>query len=240
MFDALFQRLGFTEKEAKIFLLIIQYGSSAASTLARLSGIKRTTVYNILNSLVAKGVVSYFRQGAYTYFQIDDLNKLVLYEKERVNTAKILIDNLKIYTGAQQNIQVNYYRGLEGYLNVYTEMLEVKPKEILCWTDNSFEKHFTQQQDLINLKDRVKKNIYIRILMKENQRARDFKKEDKGCLRETRIIPADRYSFDSTVFVYQDYVAFFDFHEPITAIRINHPGIYVMMKEIFETCWPLY
>ena len=139
MFDPLFQGLGFNDKESKIFLALNQYGPSPASTLARVTNIKRTSVYDILNSLMDKRVISSFRQGAYTYFEIDDLNKLLLYEKEKVNIAKLLIGNLKNQNKSQQNIQVNYYRGLEGYLNVYAEMLKANPKEILCWTDNAFE-----------------------------------------------------------------------------------------------------
>lgn len=240
MFDSFFQGLGFNEKEAKVFLALNQYGASPASTLARITGIKRTSVYDILNSLTEKGVVSSFRQGIYTYFQIDDLNKLVIYEKEKVNLAKLLIGNLKNYNKAQQNIQVNHYRGLEGYRDVYSAMLKANPKEILCWTDNAFEKLFTPEQDLANLKERIRRGIYIRILMKDNQRAREFKGEDKDTLRETRLIPPKKFSFESTVFLYDGFVAFFDFHEPITAIRIHHPGIFLMMKEIFENCWGIY
>ncbi len=237
MFDPLFQGLGFNDKESKIFLALNQYGPSPASPLARVTNIKRTSVYDVLNSLMDKRVISSFRQGAYTYFEIDDLNKLLLYEKEKVNIAKLLIGNLKNQNKSQQNIQVNYYRGLEGYLNVYAEMLKANPKEILCWTDNAFEKLFTPQQDLANLKERIQRKIYIRILMKENQRAKDFQAEDKNTFRETKLISPAKYTFESTAFIYDGYVAFFDFHEPITAIRIHHHGIFVMMKEIFESCW---
>jgi sugar-specific transcriptional regulator TrmB len=239
MFEKLLQDLGFSEKETKVYLSLNQYGPMPASTIARLTEIKRTSVYDILNALLQKNVITSYRQGIYTYFAIDDINKLYLYEKEKLNTAKLLIENLKDRNKYQQNIQVNYYRGKEGYVEVYDEMIRSNPQEILCWTDINFLNVFTPQQDVVGIADRVRRKISMRILMKDSPRAREYRKNDSQLLREIRLLPAT-FRFETTLFIYQGHVIFFDYHEPATAIRIQHDGIYLMMKEFFEITWPLY
>jgi sugar-specific transcriptional regulator TrmB len=239
MFEKLLQDLGFSEKETKIYLALNQYGPSPASTLARLTEIRRTSAYDILNSLLAKNVITSYRQGNYTYFAIDDINKLYLYEKEKLNTAKLLIENLKDRNKYQQNMQVNYYRGSEGYLEVYREMLRINPKEILCWVDIRFLSVFKTQEEQQYVDERVNKNIPARILMIDSPGAREFQSHDPDLKRETRML-GPSFTFETTAFLYDGYLALFDFREPITAIRIQHEGIYRMMKQFFELTWSIH
>ena len=239
MFEKLLQELGFSEKETKVYLSLNQFGPMPASTIARLTEIKRTSVYDIVNSLIQKNVITSYRQGIYTYFAIDDVNKLYLYQKEKLNTAKLLIENLQDRIKYQPHIQVNYYRGAEGYVEVYDQMIRSNPDEILCWTDINFLNVFTPQQDRLGIAERVRRRISMRILMKDSPRAREYSQKDAQLLREIRLLP-ETFTFDTTLFIYQGNVIFFDYHEPATAIRIQHQGIYLMMKEFFEITWPLY
>ena len=48
------QAYGFSDKEAKIYLVALELGSSPASAIARNSGIKRVTAYTILKDLKNK------------------------------------------------------------------------------------------------------------------------------------------------------------------------------------------
>lgn len=52
-------KLGFSEKEAKIYLILLRNGPALASTLAIRTGLKRVSVYSILDALCSRGVVSY-------------------------------------------------------------------------------------------------------------------------------------------------------------------------------------
>ncbi len=52
-------KLGFSEKEAKIYLILLRNGPALASTLAARTGLKRVSVYSILDGLCSRGVVSY-------------------------------------------------------------------------------------------------------------------------------------------------------------------------------------
>lgn len=52
-------KLGFTEKEAQVYLMLFRTGPTPASTLAQRVQMKRVSIYTILEALCGKGVVSY-------------------------------------------------------------------------------------------------------------------------------------------------------------------------------------
>lgn len=52
-------KLGFTEREAKAYLMLLRIGPSPVSSLAKRTNMKRVTVYSVLESLLSRGIVTY-------------------------------------------------------------------------------------------------------------------------------------------------------------------------------------
>lgn len=52
-------QIGFTEKEAQVYLMLLRIGPAPASLLAKRVGMKRVTTYSVLESLSERGVVSF-------------------------------------------------------------------------------------------------------------------------------------------------------------------------------------
>lgn len=67
-------QLGFTENEAKVYLMLIRIGPSPVSSLARRIGMKRVTVYSVLDSLGSRGLV--------TFEQTDSCRKYIPHDPE--------------------------------------------------------------------------------------------------------------------------------------------------------------
>ena len=55
MIELALAQLGFTEKEIKVYLCILQHGKLTPVSIARLTSLNRTTVYAIANTLLKKG-----------------------------------------------------------------------------------------------------------------------------------------------------------------------------------------
>ena len=51
------QHLGYSEKEARIYLALLELGTSPASTIARFLSENRITIYSVLKVLVKKGLI---------------------------------------------------------------------------------------------------------------------------------------------------------------------------------------
>ena len=50
--------LGFSTKEATVYVALLELGTGTVTQIARKAGINRTTGYDILDSLAAKGIVN--------------------------------------------------------------------------------------------------------------------------------------------------------------------------------------
>ena len=237
MYENDLRKLGFTGKEAAVFLTMHKIGAAPASTLARLTKIKRTSMYDILNSLLQRGFITSFKQGKYSYYAIDDVNKLLYREREKVRVAKDLVKKLKESPGRYEGLKVNYYKGEEGYKEMYEDMLRARPKEICGWLN--LEK-FYQGIDPVReeewTKERIKAGIKVRLLIQDTKGAGKFVGLDKEMKRETRLVKKENM-FSTTCLTYEDHIVFFDSTRDLTTLRIHHPEFYRMQQQIFEMNW---
>jgi sugar-specific transcriptional regulator TrmB len=232
--------LGFSDKEAEVYLALNHYGASPASTLARITGIKRTSVYDAVNVLLSKKLISTYTQGSITYYQIDDVNKVLHQERDKVRLAEIAVSQLKQEQIYQHNVQVQHFQGMEGYREMYEDILRIKPKDLMVWIHlDEFYKALDPVREEQWTTERIQKKIFTRLLMQNTPLARAFQKKDGDSCRQTILLPPE-HLFKSTCFIYDGFVTIFDTHENITGIRIQHPEIYNMHKQMFEMNWELF
>jgi len=235
--NALLQ-LGLTEKEANTYLLLIRLGPSPATTLSRLSRIKRTSMYDVLHGLEKKGLITQFKQKGIAYFVVDDIKKLHQEQTERVNIAERLVETLKRQQGNYDGIHIQYYRGKSGYLEMYQDILEANPKEFRGWIHLD---HFLSPMDAKHektwTKERIRRKINVRLIMQDTEAARVYQSKDKDSLRETRLLPKDQFPFDTTCLLYDDYITYFSTLGDVTGIRIHNPNLAQMQNQIFELSW---
>lgn len=84
MFQHKLMELGLSEKEAKLYLLLLQLGNSPVSPLAKRAELKRVTVYSVLEVLVERGLVSFEnRPEGRRYSAYDPECLFYLLEKEK-------------------------------------------------------------------------------------------------------------------------------------------------------------
>jgi sugar-specific transcriptional regulator TrmB len=231
--NALLQ-LGLTEKEADIYLLLIRLGASPATTLSRLSRIKRTSMYDVLHGLEKKHLITVFKQKGIAYYVVDDIKKLRQEQQERVSIAENLVETLKRQQGNFEGIHVQYYRGITGYMEMYEDILETNPEELRGWIhldhfvsamDPEYEDNWT--------KTRIKKGMTIRLIMQDTDYAKKYKKD--AC--ETRLLSSEKFPFKTTCLMYDDYITFFNPHGDIAGIRIHNPDLAQMQNQMFELSW---
>lgn len=234
--DTQLAHLGFSEKEAMVYLTLNMYGPSPASTLAKRAGIKRGSIYDILNILLQKNFITRFENNGVTYFGIDDVQKLIHHKKEQLHIAEQVVESLKNSQYNNESIQVQYYNGKEGYTAMYEHILTETPSQIKVWIHlDAFHNSLDPIQEELWTRKRVKKNIYAKLLMVDTPYAREFQKKDSEYFRETRCI--SNSIFQSTCILYGDCITLFDSQEAFTGIRIQHQNFSQLFQEIFDQHW---
>lgn len=229
--------LGFTEKEIQVYLSLLRVGPSFASTIARISGVKRTSVYDILNNLLERNLIQSIDNKKNILFYVDDIKKILYEEKQKLKVAEEVISLLEKSKIADSPSDVRYYKGVEKYREFYEEILRVKPKEVMTWINlESFYKATNGDREESWTKERVEKKIFARMILQDTPMAHALRKSDKKNYRETRLFPADKPFASSCVF-YDNRICFFDTSDEIRVIEIKNPVIYQMQKQIFELNW---
>lgn len=112
---------GFTEGESKVYLALLELGESKVGPLIKSSGVSRSKVYDILERLIVKNVVSKIEKNNIMIYQSLTphavLNIIRKKEKELKQEEKILHQILPQLTLLQptQKVNVVIYEGYEGF-----------------------------------------------------------------------------------------------------------------------------
>lgn len=128
-------KVGLTEGEAKVYLALSELGSSTVGPVVKKSGVAYSNIYDILERLMKKGVVSFVVKAKTKYFQAASANNLLEYlnrrEKEivhqREQLKKILVDIEKLQeSGEKQEAEV--FMGVKGLRTAYEKLFNRKVK----------------------------------------------------------------------------------------------------------------
>jgi sugar-specific transcriptional regulator TrmB len=123
---------GLTDSEAKVYLSLLRIGSSLASEIAKRCGLHRTNVYDSLNKLIDKGLVSFVIRENRKYFLTENPEKLLELMKQREEEIKAILSDLKRNKEAtEEKVDVQIYRGKEGYKAVMGDAIKSGAKEWL-------------------------------------------------------------------------------------------------------------
>ena len=118
------QQLGFEEKEAKLYAALLELGEAGIVDIARKSGLKRTTVYHILDNLKLRGLVSQTKKDKKVSYIAEDPRSIGedLKEKERL-FQKTLPELLSIANLMEKKPVIKYFEGLNGIKEAYRDQL---------------------------------------------------------------------------------------------------------------------
>jgi sugar-specific transcriptional regulator TrmB len=118
------ERFGLSHKESKVYLSLLELGTSIVSDIAKKSSTNRSTAYVLLESLVHRGLVSISEKGGIKLYTPAPPDRLVQYLEESVKKyteligiAHTVLPELKsMYVGVGPKPRVQFFEGLEGIL----------------------------------------------------------------------------------------------------------------------------
>ncbi|MBI3619507.1 hypothetical protein HY213_05755 [Candidatus Peregrinibacteria bacterium] len=123
----LFEDLGLSMNEAKIYHALIVYGGSGVSTIALRSKVHRSNAYDALHRLIEKGLVyEVFGQRETLYEAVDPGKFLEFVEEKQSRLKAELPDLLATYRKHRAPERAYIFKGLEGMKNYLREALKVE------------------------------------------------------------------------------------------------------------------
>lgn len=234
--------LGLSDKEASIYLALLEVGTGPVSQIAKRAKISRTNVYSILSRLQEKHLISPSREKPRQEWSANSPELLTLFleekvqkNKDRLTVAKKIIPELKTITNSDTKPKVKFYEGISGLEEVCNqtlesseEMLAMVPFENLESTlPNYFPEYF---------KKRAARGIKIKTISPLNIESEKRHVKDQEELRESILIPSDEYNFPSEIDVYDNKVIILSWKEKLSIV-IESAQIAKTVKQMYKLAW---
>lgn len=236
------QSFGFSEKEADVYVALLELGKGTVSKISQQAGINRTTGYDILGSLVNKKLVSVSGKEPKQEYAAEPPTAITEYLKRQIletegyikQAEKILPELILLHT-IENRPKIRFYEGTDGLEYVYEDTLtSSEPIRAYATVDdmhkalpNYFPKYY---------KRRAEKNISIRAIVPETPVGKERETHDVEEKREIAFVPAEKYYFSPEINIYDNKVMIASWREKL-GIIIESEEIADAMKKIYELAW---
>lgn len=233
------EQLGIEDKKAEVYLACLEMGGATAYLIAKKTGLKRPTVYDIMNQLMKEGLVYKSIKGKIKYFSPADPEVLVKKLKEKEALAKEILPQLQnLYNSPQAKPFIRYFEGKEGIKEMYEDSLRSLKKgdEILAYVGEDVYKDMPGYIDDY-VKRRVEKNIRIRGIYKESILANKFMEKNAEQLREVKLLSPKNFPVSNETDIYKNKIAIASYGREMFGMIIESEEIARSQKAIFELLW---
>jgi len=234
------KKLNLSEKEARLYLALLELGEANLQDISNKSKIKRTTVYDILDSLKEKGLISTTKKGKRIYYYAENPKVIETIFKEKINVLhSVLPELLSVANLIDKKPKIQFFEGEEGIKNIYRDTLEYKNHEILAWVSPEAIDYF----DIDYLwkeyvPQRLKNKIWTRTFAPNTKEMKYVQGYDTKHLRQTKLVNfEDGLFFEVEINLYGGTkIGIMSFQEDFGLI-VESKKIHNTLKAIFELQW---
>lgn len=230
------KQFGLTDKQAKVYLAVLELGLAPVSQISQKAKIPRPTCYDVLESLREQGIASTFIKNKTRAYSVEEPRKIASIARQKVKTLEQAMPELEALWGeALERPLVKFYQGKESIKQIYEEILQDK-KEILGLNsvDNMFSAIGEYQLEFV--KQRVKTKIPTRVILRDTPKARERQKLGSAELRQVKFIPPS-FCFHGCVLVFGNKIAYFSFVKDYIAVLIESAELAAIQRAALEYIW---
>lgn len=230
-------KLGFEEKEARLYVACLELGPSHVLEISRKSGIKRPTAYVLLEDMIAKGWVEKSTHHKKTVFTAKDPSYLLTAIQEKEQSLKEALPLLEaIISRSKERPKISIFEGVDGMVALYSQIYS-SPE---IWWYSSI-KHITAvfPSILKNWLETIKKKkLLVRELLTSDPEdiayARAAIANDEN--DEIRIMP-DHLPIRLDMAIFGNRVAIFTLQKNIFALSIESEDVAESLRSLYSLAW---
>ena len=231
------EELGLTGTEIKVYVSLLELGSSSAGYILEKSKLPNSTVHRDLNSLIEKGLISFVREGKRKVYQSTNPENFVSFIDDKKRRFLEILPELKQKQGSLNKEELaGVYKGVKGIKEVYSMMINSGGKEYNTFGGGEVTSKVMGWDWWANLhKRRIENKLASRQVF--DLTVKDGGKElSKNKLTNIRYIDEKFASFQETV-ICGDYVAISIFSENPYAFLIKDKNVADSYRKYFELLW---
>ena len=243
------KKIGLTDKEAAVYLALLQMGPSPVQLAARKSKVVRATTYVVLEALAKKGLVTQFKEGKKTLFSAESPRQLLrvlekqeeeIREKER--ELEVMLPELQVLMKSEgDRPSVRYFEGEEGIRAIRQEIIMyAKPGSIIrnLTPADYLEAQFPHDRHTY-FKQRVAKRVRSKtIFTTTSQDHKDrLLSAEFAQLSERIYVSPEYFSSAGAITVFGDRVAMSSYVGETGGVIIESKTIANTMQDLHRLAW---
>lgn len=226
--------VGFTSKEADVYLALIGLKSASIFEIMNRANVSRKSIYEILRKLLDKGLVSYTIKDNKKRFNATNPERLIEILKEKeANLQTILPEILEKYGKSKETTTVEVFAGKKGMETLSNNILNVgKPAYIMANEGKIFEvlEHYMPQFMMKRLKLKIQSYAIY---------SESIRPVPNVPLREVRYVPKEYANSPLSVAIYGDHVNMLILSETPLGIHIQSREIAQSFMGYFNLMWAI-
>jgi HTH-type transcriptional regulator, sugar sensing transcriptional regulator len=234
--------LGLSPKEASVYLALLKIGSGTVMDISYKSGVNRCTIYDILESLNQRGLISQTYKGKKRIFIVQHPESLNNVPRQALETiGNIMPDLNALYNKATYKPRIEYYEGYEGIIYANDHLLKNTEKDYYYFGSVEEMTRLIGHQYLEKyVKKRVKLGIWsnaIRVRSKET--SLPFMAGDKKNLRRVKYFPKAINEDVAALYISDRHITIISSFNEGYSIIIESPELIALMKTMWNMMWSM-
>ncbi len=232
------EKVGLTEKEARVYTAALEMGKFSVLALSERTGIKRPTCYLVLDELVRKGLISTFPKAKKVLYVAEHPNIILKNAADSYALAKDLMPGLQELISSQSEKPIlKVYAGQKGIQNIYEDILNEGKNfyyiESVADLVDSVGKEFLDDWIL----RRVGKGLQsTSIRIKEGESDYELYGNTPNTPRNIRYALGG-FKMPYTMFIYGKKVAFISTKKELFGFIVESSDLSISMKALFDVVW---
>ena len=231
--------LGLKDHEAKVYLACLELGQATVGKIAEQSQVQRTFVYDILADLEERAIVSVVEIRSVKHFSAISAEQLKNRQLEKFEKFAGLIPDFKAFEKTVgDRPRVKFFEGPEGIKSaLYDTLNQPDGNKILAYATG--EGFYDSEPAFIAdyLRKRIKKKIKVQAIGPDNPINRDYLAHDKEQLRQTILVPQDKFPFTNEIDIYGNKLLILSLQGELLAVIIESESVAKTQRAIFELAW---
>jgi len=238
------RKIGLTEGEIKVYIALLELGSTTSGKITKKCGISGSKVYEVLDRLIQKGLASSIIKNKVKHFEATSPERILDYleekgkqiEQEKTAIQKV-IPQLLLKQKAAVKSSAKIFTGWEGIKTANEDIIKTlkKGEEWLSMglteQPKSWELYFTNRQKI-----RAEKGIILKHLLNEKYKS-VYEKRKKLPNTNFKFLPKD-FEMPTSTEIYDNKVIIMILSkEDPMAIMIESEAVANSFRKYFHALW---
>jgi len=236
---------GLSDKEAKIYLALLELGTAKVSEVAKYSKINRATTYVVLENLKKRGLVGVSYDKKIRCYVASSSEILLHAARAEANRQIEIKENIEsaipelkaLHKNTKHVPIVRVFEGKSGLINAFEDTLKCKEKLIRVISAVENIAGFLPDYFPNYIKQRMKNGIKMHGIHPVETMAKKLIKLDEIKFDTPIIIPKDKYKSPADMAIYDDMINLMSSKDGGFAVLIQNKEMTEVMKSIFDLAW---